>query len=142
MSNYSYKIPKTGRVAQGTKNQYMAIYQRSIAGTNPNNKDASETFTLLYPLMGRVEQLRTAERFNGVGTKKELVTAAIYLSYDPAIYQLDKESCFINVEYNYYTGDSNRWYKLIEIENMTEDNRELKIYCAETGFTTHIASGV
>ena len=142
MSNYKYSIPKTGRVAQGAKKQYMTVQQRSIGTTNINNMSASEVFTIVYTMMGRVEQLRPSERFDGVGTKRETVTAIIYVAYDPVIFQFDKESCFINVEYNYFTGDINRWYKLIEIENLTEESRELKIYCSETGFTSHIAAEV
>lgn len=142
MSNYQFVIPKTARVAQGTKKYFMTIQQREIAITNPNNLDVGEKFTIVYTMMGSIEQLKPSERFSGVGTRREEVTAVIYVAYDPVIFQFDKESCFVNVEYNYFTGDINRWYKLIEIENLKEDSRELKIYCSETGFISKVAAGV
>ena len=98
-------------------------------------------FTPLYTVMGRVEEIRPVERIDHVNVLSgEEATHKIFIDYDPLIYQLDKKTCWCAVEYNQFSQDINRRYKMVKIDNYKDESRFLVLWCLETGLVDRLAT--
>jgi hypothetical protein len=140
-NNYQYHIPHTGRIAHGTLKQVFFIQQRNLAMTNMFETEQEETFTTLYTMMGRLEVIKPVLLFDGVNTEGELATHIGYITYDPVVFALNKNTLFVTVEYNnQYVGDTNIQFKLIEKTNYFEESKFILLYLKETGRVTQTAT--
>lgn len=137
--NYEFRIPKTGRIAQGTLKQVINIQQRALALTTIDDMEPAEGFTTLFTIMGRIITVQPSERFDGVNINGEQITHQALMNYDPVIFQLDKSKCFLTVEYNQMSGDINRVFKMIKIENLLDEGKFIIMSLKETGFANNVA---
>jgi len=112
----------------GTMDNYIKILERKQVGGGFNGPDITETFTAVFEFMGKLEIINPTARFNGVNIGDN-ITHIIYIPFDQAIYELDINTLFVEIE-----RQKNRRFKLLSISNLDEQDTYLALYCKETGF--------
>jgi len=116
----------------GTMTDYIMIKSRVQQGSGVDETDISHTFTNIANYMGYLEDRNPVQRFDGI-VIGDNVTHIIYIPYEQEVYELDKNTIFIEVE-----STRNKYYKPL---SMIEYNEQyLAFYCMETGFTDLVAA--
>lgn len=113
----------------GAMTDYFMIKSRALQGTTANNTQLSGQFATIINMLGYLEAKKPTQRFDGVNIGAE-VTHLGYLPFDQTVYELDKNTCFVEIERN-----KNRYFKLLSIMNYGEQDEYILFYLKETGFT-------
>jgi hypothetical protein len=140
VGNNLYHIPLNKRIAQGSLKQLIYVNKRVLQTTNVDSMEPTEGFTTLFTMMGRAEIVQPSTRMDGVEISGEKVTHLLYINYDPIIFQLDFNTTFIEIEYNYFQTDRNRRFKMLKSENYNDEGRFIVLYLHEQGFVDKIAT--
>lgn len=131
-----YHVPHIKRINQGSFRDVFFIYQRVLATVDNDTLEPAENFEPIFTVMGKLETVKSVARIDGVNIIiSDQITHSALINYDPAIYQLDRESCWITTEYNQFPSDINRRFDLISAENYNGESRFLVLFLKETGFT-------
>jgi hypothetical protein len=134
----AYNIYKREVVATGQLKDYISIYQRSIAQEGLNDLAITENVTLIWSCFAKMIVISESERFDGINTV-DRPTHRVILPFYQRIYALDKNSLFIYRGVKISTANP-RYFKLISVGNMNEQDEYCMLLVKETGFTVQSAS--
>lgn len=130
-TQYSRKI-----ICAGAMKDYIEIYSRTMAGTNPGQTIQSKpSFTSASDFAGLLEAVRATPRFEGVNPVST-DTHVCYIPYDQTVFEMDKNKFFIKI-----TRTRSRWFKFTAVMDWGEQEQYMQIRLNETGFTDLEASG-
>ena len=115
----------------GTMKHCIEILSREMKAPEPGvSLNASPEFTAVSVTAGRLEDTSGTPRYAGVNTESG-VTHAVYISFDPDVYELDLNTCFVKVSFT----NRDRYFKMKKVRNLGEQDQYIEFECAETGFT-------
>lgn len=130
MSNLKKRCIKTifsrTILCAGTMTDFITIKKRELLSRKLNDTESKEKFSTILSCMSKVETKNPTTRFDGVNIE-DSVTHIVYIPYDQDIYELDKNSLFVEWEKN-----KNRNLKLMSSMDYREDY--IALFCKETGF--------
>jgi len=133
-------------IAQGSLNQLFTIMQRKQQPTQYNQPLSLLTMTPVTTIsptgqiMGRLKTIAPTSRMYGVNIDKTTITHLAYMNFDYNIFELELNTLYIAVEYPY--GNGNRLFKALKTEDVSEMQKFLLCYCAETGYTGEPAASI
>lgn len=120
----------------GSMTDCIEIVKRVSGTTEPGEAiQATPTFELVAAMPGLAEDVAGVARFDGINIE-DGKTHVVYISFDPEIYQLDRNVLFIRIDSDY----QERYFKMLKIKNYGEQNQYIEIDLKETGFTDLEAS--
>jgi hypothetical protein len=112
----------------GTMDDFITIYNRELQGTSLDGEQAKPQFTEVSTAMGKLEARNPTQRFDGI-VINNAITHAVYIPFTQQIYELDRNTLFVE-----YESTRNRWFKLLSIMNLGEQDEYLALMVKETGF--------
>ena len=135
---YAYKLIDKDIAVAGGMSQVFYLKQRTLPVTQFDETSPTQAaFVTVLTIMGKVEVKKNTPRFDGVTIRNEQ-THIGYTTWDTTVFKLDINSLFIEVEYSY----GNKQYKVLAIQDYSEQNKFIEYSLKETGFIDKIASQI
>ena len=124
------------KICASELNKQISVLKRTLVSAKMGETTASSSFETIETPWAKVITLRGSKRYGGV-TIDEKATHLFECRYQPELILLDGDgNHFISLENPPIT----KYYKIIEITNVDEQNVKLIFQCTERGDMTKEAS--
>lgn len=113
----------------GAMDEYVTIKERALQGTTFDSIESEELFTDVGNIFGKLEVRNPTKRYDGV-TIPDSVTHIVYIPFDQTYYELDMNKAFIEID-----RSRKRYFKMLSVKNVGEQDEYIAFFCKETGFS-------